>query len=246
MNLLFSRDFIILETVASTNEYISNTIDNDFDKNSVVFANYQKNGKGNRGKKWESEAGKNILMSCAFKPYLKLNQQFRLNVFIAVALYDFLDKHFKDLISIKWPNDILINNSKIGGILIENKISQQDILYSIIGIGINVNQVHFHHYNPPATSFCIEGGISYDIAVLREELLNSINNVYIQFLEDYSSLFQKYINVLYRKGQVSEFIIGEKKVSGEIINVTEEGKLIIALQDHSLQLYSSGDLQYIF
>ena len=246
MNLLFSRDFIVLETVSSTNKYISNAIDNNFCKNPVVFANYQNNGKGNRGKKWESEVGKNILMSCAFRPYLKLNQQFKLNVFVAVALYDFLDKYFKDLVSIKWPNDILINDGKIGGILIENKIYQEDILYSIIGIGINVNQVHFHNYKPHATSFFIERGISYDISVLREELLNSINNAYIQFSEDYSSLFQKYVNVLYRKGQVSEFIIGEKKVSGEIINVTEEGKLIIELQNQGLQLYSSGDLKYVF
>ena len=75
MHLLFSRDFIVLETVNSTNEYISDIIENStLYKNPIVFANYQKKGKGNRGKKWESQVGENILMSFGFKPYLKLKK----------------------------------------------------------------------------------------------------------------------------------------------------------------------------
>ncbi|MEE2954420.1 MAG: biotin--[acetyl-CoA-carboxylase] ligase [Bacteroidota bacterium] len=247
MNLLFSRGFKVLETVRSTNEYISNRIQNNsVCGHPVIFANYQTNGKGNRGKKWESEAKKNILMSFAFKSSLKLDEQFKLNVFVSIGLHEFLYKYFKDLVIIKWPNDILINSSKIGGILIENKIVRNNILYSIIGVGINVNQESFHDYNPKATSFFLEKGIDYNISVLRQELLDSINSIYIKFLKDYPSLLQKYLNLLHLKGITSKFLIGDKKITGKIINVSPEGKLVIELDRNLLKEYSYGEVQCVF
>ena len=122
-----------------------------FKEGLVVTANFQTSGNGQRGKSWESSIGDNLLISIVIEPNILTKNQFLLSKCVALALYDLLTLYTDD-VSIKWPNDILINDKKIAGILIQNKVKSDKISHSVIGIGLNINQMVFKDYLPKATS----------------------------------------------------------------------------------------------
>ena len=108
------------------------------------FAVEQSSGKGQRGKLWESEPGKNIAMSMVLEPkQFNLSEQFFLSSVIAIACFEFFSTYAGDETRIKWPNDLYWRDRKAGGILIENVFQGKDWKYAIAGIGININQVRY-------------------------------------------------------------------------------------------------------
>ena len=134
--------FTILDTVDSTNNYAMARIDDGLAKHGMVwFANEQTAGKGQRGKEWASEKGKNIAMSLVLSPeQLKLTSQFHLSAAVALACFEFLSGYIDGEAKIKWPNDLFWRDRKAGGILIENKLQGKTWKWAVVGIGININQ----------------------------------------------------------------------------------------------------------
>lgn len=151
-----SWKFIYLPSVGSTNAYakgiISNTNPLYF---TAVFTDHQTDGKGQYDRKWVSETNKNLLCSLLI-PMKSIdiphNDVFRWNMYIAVAIRQVLQSYIEETIYIKWPNDLIIRDKKLGGILIENIYSGQSMTSSIIGVGININQNTFDESLPDATS----------------------------------------------------------------------------------------------
>lgn len=135
---------INLKRVDSTNDYAHMLINNnELMDETVIYANFQKHGRGQENNTWESEAWKNLTFTLVlFSKYLKAEQQFYLAHAVSLAIVDFLQSHKIDA-NIKWPNDILAGNKKIAGILIENSVLNDNLLYSLVGIGLNVNQQYF-------------------------------------------------------------------------------------------------------
>nr|MDQ6904839.1 biotin--[acetyl-CoA-carboxylase] ligase [Bacteroidota bacterium] len=121
---LATKKFTILERVDSTNNYAMALIKKDLaTSGEAVFAMEQTSGKGRRGKSWQSEKGENIMLTiCAEMQWLRVQQQFQVSVAVAIGCVAFFSKYLKENIKIKWPNDIYINDSKAGGVLIENVI----------------------------------------------------------------------------------------------------------------------------
>ena len=119
--------------------------DNKIHDNLVVVADYQTEGRGQREKKWQSVKNKNLLFSLYISPDdCFVDQKIYFNIITSLSIVYTLDKYIKDSeIQIKWPNDILVNNHKISGILIESTVLKEKIKKIIIGIGININQVRF-------------------------------------------------------------------------------------------------------
>ena len=118
---MFTDNYIELDTVESTNDYILNLQKKYMKEGLVVSAKYQISGKGQRSCVWESEANKNLLISVVIEPNIKLDKQFEISKIVSLALCDLLfDLGLEP--KIKWPNDILVSNNKIAGILIENKV----------------------------------------------------------------------------------------------------------------------------
>ncbi|MFZ5554180.1 MAG: biotin--[acetyl-CoA-carboxylase] ligase [Bacteroidota bacterium] len=143
METLFAgRQAIRLESVDSTNDFALRWIkENPFHEGLLVVAEEQKAGKGQMGNRWESEKGKNLLFSLVVKPsFLPAGKQFYLSKITALAIKDTIQKQLEEVM-IKWPNDIYCRGKKIAGILIENRFSGENITASVIGAGINVNQV---------------------------------------------------------------------------------------------------------
>ena len=136
---------IKLDATDSTNAYLKNVMQTEvLDDFTTVIANKQLKGRGQLGASWISEPGKNLTISVLKKfNTLKASKQFILNMAVSMAVYDTLKALHISSLSIKWPNDILSGNQKICGILIENVMQEQIISSAIIGIGLNVNQVHF-------------------------------------------------------------------------------------------------------
>tara|TARA_R110002124_G_scaffold29283_1_gene102224 strand:- start:34035 stop:34565 length:531 start_codon:yes stop_codon:yes gene_type:complete len=165
----------------------------------------------------------------------------------SLGLKNGLEKLQIPAISIKWPNDILSYKKKLCGVLIENQTLGDKIVSSVIGIGLNVNEMNFPQL-PQATSMKLTSGINYDLGevfeVISSEILSSLNKIAGNSSE---ALKQEYENVLFRKDRVSVFedISGEK-FSGIIRGISNSGKLKIELADESLQKYELKQIKMLY
>jgi len=163
MKVIFGSQKIYLGEVDSTNNFAAQLVSDGLCQNgAIVLADYQTQGKGQRGNEWVSNKGENILMSIVYQPeQLKVSEQIKLNWGTSLAIISFLDDYGINA-KVKWPNDILVENQKIGGILLENHLLNSIVNTSIIGIGVNVNQIDFYlpyvtsMRNEKKTTFCLK------------------------------------------------------------------------------------------
>ncbi len=221
------HSIIHLQTIDSTNNYVAKLFNaGKINHGSVIMADEQTAGRGQRQKKWDAEPGKNLLCSFYLKPAnLSVDNHLVLSHITSLALVDLLRKYHVNA-AIKWPNDIYVNHRKIAGILIENSLSGMNISHSIIGIGFNVNQQQFEH--PLATSMLNETGNKYLVRDILMELLQSMNN-YWNNLENkqYDLLNKDYLEQLYLKNIPATFSDIEGQFTGTIRGVNEKGLLLV-------------------
>ncbi len=218
------RNIIRLESVDSTNNYTANRARmDDLPHGAVILAVEQTGGKGQMGAKWTSQPGMNLTFSIFLDNVnLSVERQFILTKIVSLSLIDLL-LGFELPAKIKWPNDIYINDSKIAGVLIENSLKGAQIVRSIIGIGLNVNQQEFENLN--ATSLRLESGHS----ISNDELLFSFIAKMNQHIdrETDPQLHNDYLNSLYWRDEIREFQDQEGTFQGRIIDVAPNGKLIV-------------------
>ena len=223
---------IYIDETISTNDWLKD-LRPPFDKNedTIVSTDYQKDGHGCDANKWESERGKNLLVSILWHPKgMPANSQFYISVSIALAIKSVLRRRI-DNVSIKWPNDIYVGDRKICGMLIENQLQGSFIVASIIGFGLNVNQSKFVSDAPNPVSLIQLLGEQQDRDVLLKELEESIDHYLTQlkYPEECQRLFREYEDSLYRKGERHAYRLanGEER-EGTIMGVEQDGKLRIA------------------
>lgn len=168
----FGQSLLVLQRVDSTNNYAANMLRSaHVAEGTVVMAHEQTEGRGQRGTDWRSDPGENLLFSLVLKPTrLLVSQQFSISQKISLGVVHWLRTQWGFNARIKWPNDILVNNQKLGGILIENGVRGNHLEYSIVGIGLNINQVEF---NPEfhATSLRQLTGTRFEPKELLRDLL---------------------------------------------------------------------------
>lgn len=227
-------NLIKLSAIDSTNTFLKNLASSEKVQNfTTVVAEHQTNGKGQRGANWIIEPGKNLTFSVLYTNYLTANASlFTLNVIVAISVVEGLQMQSNLKFNIKWPNDILSDNKKIAGILIENSIKSQAEIQSIIGIGINVNQENFENL-PQASSLFLLEQRKIDKDLLLKNIVNRLehNLNQLDYLEE-SWFWDQYQSFLYKKDIVSTFenALGQRFV-GKIIKVTYGGKLKVQLED---------------
>ena len=194
---------------------------------SVIITDNQTAGRGQRGNSWEAAPGKNLTFSIFFKPgFLDIENQFFLNVVTSLGVCDFLNEYIREEISIKWPNDIYYRDFKMGGILIENSLRKGSIEYSIVGVGLNVNQQNYKVAT--ATSMSMVCNQEFDLGALTQELLLNIEHHYLKLRKGSTErLMDEYLNRLYWKGEDRIFRSNGEFFSGEIMGVDEIGRLLI-------------------
>ena len=164
----------------STNNHAANLLAKSTPmEGTVIFTTHQVAGKGQYGSSWESEAGKNITLSVILHPsFLAVHHQFMLNKAIALGIFDMICQYINpSRVYLKWPNDLYIDNKKVGGILIQNSLKGSQINNSIIGIGLNINQTVFKGNAPNPTSFTLITGQSYSIDELCAYLYLSLIHI---------------------------------------------------------------------
>jgi BirA family biotin operon repressor/biotin-[acetyl-CoA-carboxylase] ligase len=192
---------------------------------TVVITDNQYSGRGQRGNLWVSEPGKNLTFSVLLKPKVRPNQQFVLTKVVALAVADYVITKTTS-VKIKWPNDIVVNEKKICGILIESSLSGAVVQFVIAGAGLNINQTVFQ--NPRATSLKLETGKEFNLNTELHELLQAVEVRYLQLREgNIAKLQHDYLQRLYRLGEQHEFKTGSEFVKGSIESVDEQGRLVI-------------------
>ncbi|MGY8931422.1 MAG: biotin--[acetyl-CoA-carboxylase] ligase [Flavobacteriales bacterium] len=242
----FTKNQIKLNTIDSTNRFLL-----EFNKSSkisgpiVVTADYQSEGKGRTSKSWFSNRGENLLISLLINHNLHINKKFDLSILISLALKDFLSIYLNDDIHIKWPNDLIIKNKKIAGFIIDNLVQKSNIHTSVIGIGVNINQLKFNFFSPLATSISLENNCNYNLDDMKNNLLSCIENRYINF-EKNSTLYNEYLNYLYLKDKFSFFEINLKRVEAKIINVSEKGELFVQFKNDKIESFLLDEIKFLF
>lgn len=234
MNTLFvGHKLIKLLMVDSTNSYANELLKKEnTPEGTIIYAQNQINGRGQRENNWISEPSMNLTLSIILTPnFLPIDQQFYLTKSISIATADFvssilLKERQRNRIQIKWPNDIYVNDKKIAGILIENSIRNNQIINSIVGVGININQVDFGNLN--ATSLKLEDGKEHDLQKCLDRFCSFVEASYLQLKEMKCKLIDnKYLNSIYKLGALANYRVGKQTISARIINVSKEGKLIL-------------------
>ena len=240
---------IKLNAIDSTNAYLKAISGKSTPKDfTVVVAEEQTDGRGQMGSNWQSEASKNLTFS-VFKDvsYLPVNKQFFISITIALALNSALNELRIPKLNIKWPNDILSENKKVAGVLIENVIKNNALVGSIVGIGLNVNQKFFDHL-PQASSLHLLTGVIYSKDELLQRILRQIE-IYFSRLEalDFENLKKDYENSLFRKNKPSTFQSPDNNTfSGFIKGITDDGKLQVLLEDKILKTFDLKELKLLY
>ena len=241
-------NIIKLDAIDSTNTYLKKIIsDKDVRDSTIVTAKFQTKGRGQTGSNWESEDSKNLICSIYKKDLgVKVKDQFIISMLVSLALIKTLKKNNLPNLSIKWPNDIMSDNKKICGILVENIVKQNYIKYSVIGIGLNVNQTIFDNL-PNASSIKNITGTTHNKDEILEELADNINK-FFERIDKFNSemIFKKYVELLYRINIPSTFKNSKgENFTGLIIGVTKLGKLNIMLEDNNLESYDLKEIKIL-
>ena len=196
---------------------------------AVVITDQQLAGKGQRGNKWESAAGKNLTFSLVLEPnFLGADESFYLNIAASLALSDTLLK-LSDSFTVKWPNDLYYRHKKIGGILIENHISGEKITSSVIGIGLNINQVRFVGL-PDAVSLRQIFSRFFDLNEILHQVLQSLEDRWLALNQfQFEAMKLEYLRRLYGYRQVLRFKVGSQITEGLVEGIDSVGRLVVQM-----------------
>jgi len=204
---------------------------------TTIVAGVQTDGKGQRGNTWQSQQGANLLCSfIMFPKHLLPKQQFLLNMTTSLALIDLSNELGIAEVKIKWPNDIYVKKKKLAGILIQNNITAQKIMASIIGIGLNVNQTEFDSnlLNPTSIKNCL-GTENLDLDKILARTCFFLEKRYLQTKSNkgIKELRDLYTSNLHQINKVASYNIGGKTQAGIIEGVDELGKLLLQLENET-------------
>jgi len=237
------KRWIKLNNVSSTNSYVSTLLSQEGVREPIVIlADYQESGKGQGSHTWDSNRGENLLMSLLLFPaFLSASSQFRLSMVASLAITDTLES-MGIAAEIKWPNDILTKKGKIAGLLIEHGISGKTISHSIIGIGLNLNQVAFPEFPVPASSVLLETEEQTIPGDLAEKLVLHLEARY-DTLEhgENQSIEHDYLAKLHLINRPARFLAKGESFEGKIRGVDEFGELQVE-KDGQLATYSHGEI----
>jgi BirA family biotin operon repressor/biotin-[acetyl-CoA-carboxylase] ligase len=239
-------NFISVETCDSTNNLAKNLrLKGEIGNRSVIMAGFQGSGRGQGKNIWHSEPGQNMLCSFYLKTNLEVERHFFLNIIVSLAISDLL-KDYKIESRIKWPNDIYVDNKKIAGILIENSLLDKHIVDSIIGIGLNVNQVLFPGWlpNPVSMVNLLNSPVKIDEVISK---LTCLIDKYQYKLNDNAAedLFHQYVQLLYKRNVWSLFESNGRAFNGQIHGIMPDGRLLVESEGGQMEHFLFGELKFI-
>ena len=224
--------------IDSTNNYLKNSYQllDDF---TFATADYQSHGKGRNDRVWQSNSGENLMFSFLIKNKELLNKAESFSILAAVEVAKLLEKYDVGNVSIKWPNDILIGDKKVCGILLEGQVPD----YLVVGVGLNVNQKEFpDDLRRPATSLSLEAKQQFDLDELRDRLFSSIVNNFCNIkTDDYLEYFRKHSYLQNKRVRVT---INNQTFIGEVVGIDDNFCLQVLSRDMLLHI-DSGEIEIL-
>lgn len=243
--LFIGKQLVFVPECHSTNTLaLQMTQNKSATEGTVVITNNQTAGRGQRGTSWESDAGMNLTFSIILMPgFLAPKDQYYLTIFTSLALRDYLEGKIHPGVTIKWPNDILVHEKKICGILIENQVQGSHFIATVIGIGLNINQTRFAKDTATSLKLITNREIALEQAL--HELLGYVEARYIQLRQGkWSDLREEYLSHLYWRKERHRFSSGLTNFEGVIKGVDDSGKLIVETSE-GLSYFGNKEITFI-
>jgi BirA family biotin operon repressor/biotin-[acetyl-CoA-carboxylase] ligase len=245
--MIIGSKYIFRENLSSSNTYAAKLYKSEpVQEGTIIYTNFQTDGRGQVGNTWESEKDKNLLVSVMLYPLMvEPSDQFIISKSISLGICDFLRQH-TDNVSIKWPNDIYVNNDKIAGILIEASIIRNEIESVIAGVGLNINQRIFRSGAPNPVSLGMITGINYNIEECLKNLAYNLDRRYKQLLQGKTSeIDSEYLKYMYRFGQWEEYSDTNGLFEGRITGLNTNGRLQIEDRRGRIYEYAFKEVKFM-
>ncbi len=243
---VIGRDIQVFEQTTSTNDVIEKLARDGVREGVVVFAESQTRGRGRLGRKWLSPARKGLWFSILLRPNLRPQETTQLTVASAVALRRAVASETKLQPEIKWPNDILLRDKKVCGILTEMSAELDKIRYIILGIGIDVN-LNANEFpaelKRTATSLKIETGETLSRAGLAAAILKELDQVYAEIgAGKFSAVADEWEEHCATIGKNVTAQIGDRKIRGTAESLDDAGALLLRTEHGRLEPIFGGDV----
>jgi len=243
---LFGTAFRYHDEIESTNNEAKRLAEEGAPEGTVVVSESQSAGKGRLGRRWTSPAGKGLLFSIVLRPGLPLSEAHLLTFATAISVAEAIEAQARVPVHLKWPNDLIVDNRKAGGILLEISGEHDRADWVVAGVGINVNTEHVElpaGLRRSATSLKIATGKSVDRTVLLARALLTLERTYRECLEHgFNRALQSFRErdyLLHRSVSVST---GQGAVVGEAVGIDERGALLVQALDRRTRRFHSGDV----
>ncbi len=239
------REIFFYEKTGSTNT-VAMDLAEGISEGAVVISDSQEKGRGRLGRSWVSPPGVNIYMSIILRPQIDPGDATLLTIMTSVACATALRRITGLHVSIKWPNDLIVSDRKLGGILAELKIARKRIVCAVVGIGINVNintKDFPKEIRAIATSIKNESGKAFARETVVAEILNEMNGWYplLNALQR-GAIISEWQRLTSTLGKRVKVIAGEETYMGLAETIDDEGMLILRLASGEMKRISSGDL----
>jgi BirA family biotin operon repressor/biotin-[acetyl-CoA-carboxylase] ligase len=240
------KNVIYLPECHSTNDYLLDLAKKrNLIEGTLVITDRQTAGKGQRGNSWESEEGKNITVSWIVKPdFLLPSEQFLLTIITALSIRAELQRLKIDKVNLKWPNDVYVQDFKIAGILAESSLRSNSIEYTVLGLGLNVNQSSFQ--NEAATSVIQHTQLETDRYSILESILLEFEIRYDQLANNKNSeIIHEYHECLRWKGRKHLFSTDDLSFEGVIKGIDPSGRLLVQTEDGLIKSFNNKEISFI-
>jgi len=241
---------IYLKETDSTNNHLQQLLSEgkEMEEGTLVWTGFQTAGRGQSKNRWESEKNENLTFSLLLYPgFIPATEQFLLSQVAALGVVDFLSSfcELQDL-SIKWSNDIYWKDKKIGGMLIENRLSGHAISHTILGIGINMNQTVFKGDAPNPVSVKQITGKNYALDSAIIAVKNAILNRYLQLLRDEKEQIRRdYFNSLYHKKGYFTYRDQSGEFAARIKDIRDTGLLVLETKTGEERVYAFKEVSFV-
>ncbi|MBP5342445.1 biotin--[acetyl-CoA-carboxylase] ligase [bacterium] len=234
--MLKINKIIDFESIDSTSKYLKENY-NNLDDLTFVSSLYQTSGRGRMDRSWESNKGENLLFSLLIKDRELINKFSSISLLSSVVILNVLKHKYKiQDVSIKWPNDVYIDNKKVAGILLEGISISNNIQCIVLGIGINVNQMSFVNSNAYSISLALNKKI---------DLLSFKNRIYDELINELSLLKDNkssYLDVIrehnFLKGKEVYALINNNRTLSKVIDINDDNTLKVVSDGIEYNLFS--------
>lgn len=239
----FKGPFYHFLSLASTNDLAKELARQGFPEGTTLVAEGQTGGRGRLGRIWESPAGEGLYVSLILRPSLPPAELPKITLMAAVAVVRALERVVQVKAGIKWPNDIILQGKKLGGILTEMETESDQMSHLVLGLGLNINTASFPPPLAPfATSLALEGCSASRLAILKA-WLESLDSLYEGFLSrQFSAILDSWRQASVTLGKEVSIRLGNRTISGRALDLNQDGVLLVETASGRIEYVISGEI----